>query len=48
MEVHQHIAGGQTLLQHFIDLLTSHGFQTKVGNEYLAPGSGVFMLYAKR
>ena len=48
MEVHQHITGGQTLLKHFTELLHNHGFQTEIGKEYLAPGSGVFMLYGKR
>jgi FkbM family methyltransferase len=48
MEVHQHITGGQSLVQEFTEFLNTHGFQTQIGKEYLAPGSGVFMLYAKR
>ena len=48
MEVHEHIEGGECLLDEMQALLHQHGFKTHVGNEYFAPGSGVFMLYGKR
>ena len=48
MEVHQNIEGGGNLIKKFTTLLESKGFSVKIGKENLAPGSNVFMLYAKR
>ncbi len=48
MEVHQHISGGDDLVQKFTRLLESQGFSVNLGKEFLAPGSNVFMLYAKQ
>ncbi|MFX0064029.1 MAG: FkbM family methyltransferase [Candidatus Hermodarchaeota archaeon] len=48
MEVHQHIKGGKNLITKFTTLLESKGFSVKLGKEFMAPGSNVFMLYAKR
>ena len=48
MEVHQNIEGGENLIDKFTTLLESKGFSVKIGKESVAPGSNVFMLYAKR
>lgn len=48
MEVHQHIIGGKDLVNKFTNLLESKGFTVNLGKEFMAPGSNVFMLYAKK
>ena len=48
MEVHQNIEGGENINKKISSLLELKGFSVKMGKENIAPGSNVFMLYAKR
>jgi hypothetical protein len=48
MEVHEHIKGGENLLNEIIELLESKNFKVKIGEEDLSARLGVYMVYAKK
>ena len=48
MEVHEHIKGGENLLNKIIKLLETKDFDVKIGEENLSTRLGVYMIYAKK
>ena len=48
MEVHEHIKGGENLLNETFELLENKGFEVILGEENLSTRLGVFMVYAKK
>ncbi len=48
MEVHEHIKGGENLLNEIIKLLEKKAFELYIGEEDLSARLGVYMLYAKK
>ncbi|HUX98659.1 MAG TPA: FkbM family methyltransferase, partial [Candidatus Deferrimicrobium sp.] len=48
MEVHEHIEGGENLLNNLTEMLEDKGFQVNKGLDCRFSSMGVYMLYAKR
>lgn len=48
MEVHEHIKGGDNLLNEIIEFLENKGFEVIIGEENLSTRLGVYMVYAVR
>jgi len=48
MEVHEHIEGGENLLNNLTEMLEDKGFQVNKGLDSRFSSMGVYMLYAKR
>ncbi|TFG06480.1 MAG: FkbM family methyltransferase [Promethearchaeota archaeon] len=48
IEVHEHIKGGENLLNEVIQLLENKHFEVHVGEENVSTKLGVFMVYAKK